>query len=302
MPTPIDPQVAAFLATYNASSPLPMRDVPVAQSRAAVVPVPGPPEPVGNVRDVSIDTAAGPLPGRLYESEGGGVGTCVFFHGGGWVTGDLNTHDALCRRLCNQSRGRIVAVDYRLAPEHPFPAASDDAYSATAWAAREFAGPVAVLGDSAGGNLAAVVALMARDQGGPSLAAQVLVYPIVDYHFDRKSYRNNAAGYFLTRETMQWFWEVYVPNPVSALHPYASPLRAESLAGLPPALVITAEYDVLLDEGREYAQRLRDAGVPVTELDCPGMIHGFIRRLHLFRRAGEVCCEIGEFLRVAYSV
>ena len=231
MPTPLDPEVADFLAAYNTSSPPAMRDVPVTQSRAAVTPVPGPPELVGRVQPRTIATSEHPIPVRVYEPLGNPSGTCLFFHGGGWVTGDLDSHDAVCRRVCTASGGRVVAVDYRLAPEHRFPAAADDAYAATEWAARAFSGPVAVLGDSAGGNLAAAVALMARDRGGPTLAAQVLVYPIVDCRFDRDSYVRNAEGYFLTRDAMEWFWDQYVPTADERLHSYASPLRRSRSPG-----------------------------------------------------------------------
>ena len=296
-PMPLDPEVSTFLDVLNASPPPAFWEVPVEQSRAAVVPVPGPPEKVGSVADRSISGPAGEIAIRVYEPAAAALGTVMFFHGGGWVTGDLDTHDVLCRRLCNAAQSRIVAVHYRRAPEYQFPAAAEDAYAGTDWAAQEFGSPLAVLGDSAGGNLAAAVALMSRDRGGPALAAQVLVYPITDCGCDTPSYEEFAEGYFLNRPSMQWFWQQYAPTDDQATHPYASPLRAESLADLPPALVITAEYDVLRDEGIAYADRLREARVPAEHIRCDGMIHGFLRRLHSFTRAGKVCEEIGRYLR-----
>ena len=296
----LDPQAALFLDRSRTSAAPPAWEQTLAELRAGVVPVPGPPEPLGSVQDAACEGPGGVVPVRIYEPASSSRGVCLFYHGGGWVTGTLDSHDALCRRVCRESSARIVAVDYRLAPEHPFPAAAEDAYAAVEWASRRFPGePLAVFGDSAGGNLAAATCLMARDRQGPRLAAQMLVYPITDCGCDTPSYREFADGYFLTGDLMRWFWRQYAPNPEQAGHPYASVLRAESLAGLPPALVVTAECDVLRDESRAYAERLRSAGVPVEQLECPGMIHAFLRRLHEFDRAGEVCARIGQFLRAA---
>jgi acetyl esterase len=295
---PLDPEAARFLEQVRRAAPPPIWEQSLAEARAAVLPVPGPPEPVGAVVDEACAGPAGQVPLRLYEPPTPPRGTVLFFHGGGWVTGNLDTHDALCRRICREAQSRVIAVDYRLAPEHPFPAAVEDATAATDFAAERFApGPLGVLGDSAGGNLAAAVALKTRDRGGPALAAQVLVYPIIDCGCDTPSYVENADGYFLTRDMMRWFWRQYAPEPEQARHPYAAVIRAADHRRLPPALIVTAEFDVLRDEGRAYADKLRASGVPVEQMECPGMIHAFVRRLKDFRRAGEVCGCIGEFLR-----
>ena len=199
----------------------------------------------------------------------------------------------------------VVSVDYRLAPEHPFPAAADDALAATAWIA-EHGGRwhldttrLAVCGDSAGGNLSAVVALDARDRGGPSLRAQVLIYPVCDANFETPSYVACAEDYYLTRQAMRWFWDQYVPRVEERSSPRASPLQAVDLGGLPPALVITAEYDPLCDEGEAYARRLQEAGVRAKASRYAGMIHGFTRRTRMFVQARQSVDEIASFLREA---
>jgi acetyl esterase len=248
--------------------------------RESPIPRPEPPA-VAGVEDRIV---AGSIPARMYWPLGGGASPAplvVFLHGGGWVLCDLDTHDIPCRNLANATGSVVVSVDYRLAPEHRFPAAIDDAYAALAWA-HEHAGELgadparlAVAGDSAGGNLAAAVALAARDRGGPALRYQLLIYPVLDHDFDRPSYQENAVGNFLTAVHMQWYWDQYVPDVDARDNPLASPMRAPELRGLPPAYVITAECDVLRDEGNAYAARLRDAGVPVTLSCAPGMFHGF---------------------------
>jgi acetyl esterase len=231
----------------------------------------------------------------------------VYFHGGGWVIGNPDTHDNLCKALANRSSARVVSVDYRLAPEHRFPAAPEDCYAATCWVAERGAeigvdgARLAVAGDSAGGNLATVVALMARDRGGPRLRHQVLIYPVTDCDFDTPSYRDNAEGYLLTRDAMRWFWDHYLPDPDLRTNPYAAPLRAEKLAGLPPATVLTAEYDPLRDEGEAYAARLREAGVPVEATRHHGQIHGFVQLLDVFDAARRAVDELGLALRRALA-
>ena len=245
-----------------------------------------PPDDDLTVRDLSIPGAGGDpetsLPIRTYTPPGEGARPVfVYFHGGGWVRGDLDTHDGLCRLLAETADCVVVSVDYRRAPEHRFPAAVHDAYAATAWAA-EYAGivggdpdRVAVGGDSAGGNLAAAVTLLARERDGPELAHQVLLYPVTDYTFDTSSYDENAAGYLLSRASMRWYWERYLGDDIDGANPYASPLRARDLSGLPSATVITAGYDPLRDEGAAYADRLREGGVSVTHENYPGMVHVF---------------------------
>lgn len=299
---PLDPEAARFLELVRQAAAPPIWEQTLAEARAGVLPVPGPPERVGRVDDHTCPGPAGDIPLRRYEPAGRPLGTLVFFHGGGWVTGSLDTHDALCRRLCLEAQSRVVAVDYRLAPEQPFPAAADDALAAVTWAAEAFRGaPLGVIGDSAGGNLAAAAALMARDRGLPPLHAQVLIYPITDCGCDTGSYHENAEGYFLTRDLMRWFWDQYAPRREQREHPYASLLRAEDHRELPAAMIVTAEYDVLRDEGAAYADRLRAAGVPVEHVECTGMIHAFVRRLHDFERAGEVCRRIGRFVQREFA-
>ena len=220
---------------------------------------------------------------------------------------DLDTHDGVCRALANGAGCIVVSVDYRLAPEHKFPAAADDAFAATEWVAKhavEIGGDpsrVAVAGDSAGGNLAAVVAQTAKDRGGPKLAFQLMVYPVTDYDFDTGSYRDNAEGYMLTTAAMKWFWNHYLPDEKAGLDPQASPLRADDLSGVPPALVITAEFDPLRDEGEAYAARLASAGVPAKSTRYDGMIHGFFSMSALLPQGRQAIEEAATALREAFA-
>lgn len=241
------------------------------------------PEPVARVEDWLIPGPTGQIPVRVYTPQGTGpFPVLVFFHGGGWVLCSIETHDELCRELTNAVSCIVVSVGYRLAPEHKFPAAIEDCYTATVWVAKNAyligSDPtrVAVGGDSAGGNLAAVVALMSRDRGYPPLVYQMLIYPATNFAFDTPSCRENADGYFLTGDDMVWFRNLYLQSEADGDNPYASPLRAEDLHGLPSALVITAEFDPLRDEGEAYAARLRVAGVPTVCTRYNGMIHGFL--------------------------
>lgn len=238
--------------------------------------------PVHDVTDRLIPGPGGPLTVRVYRpSSDADLPAVVFFHGGGWVMCDLESHDAICRQMANEVEGLVVSVDYRCAPEHRWPAAAEDAYAATVWVAEHAADlgidvtRIAVAGDSAGGNLAAVVTLMARDRRGPQLAFQLLVYPVTDHRFDTTSYVENADGYYVTRSAMQWYWSHYLGPEGDGDHHYVSPLRSPDLSGLPPALIITAEFDPLRDEGLAYADRLESAGVDTTASNYPGMFHGF---------------------------
>jgi acetyl esterase len=239
--------------------------------------VPGYESRVGDERDE--------VPVRVYTPEGEGPFPVVaFFHGGGFVIGDLETHDGLCRHVAAETGCVVVAVDYRLAPEHPFPAALEDAYAATEWVAEnpetvDGDGTLAVMGDSAGGNLAAAVTLMARERDGPDVDHQVLVYPAVDPREDRPSWEQNSEGYFLLVEDMEWFAGCYFGSDVHEPNPYAFPLQADSHADLPPATVLTAGFDPLRDEGVAYAEALSADGVPVTHHHYDDMIHGFITML-----------------------
>ena len=281
----LDPEAKVILERLRASGWVPRHTLTPAEareqlrrSRPAV-----PPRPLHEVRDAVIEGPAGELPLRIYRpSEAHDLPGLLFFHGGGWVLGDLDLSDNLCRELAAGVGCVVVSVDYRLAPEHRFPAAVEDAYAATAWVAAHAAelgvaaSALGVSGISAGGNLAAAVALQARDQRGPDLAVQVLICPVLDFNLDTRSYEENAAGYLLERDDMLWFWQQYLPTGAWGAHPYASPLRAGDLRGVAPAVVITAEYDPLRDEGAAYASRLHEAGVPVQHRDYEGMIHGFL--------------------------
>jgi acetyl esterase len=266
----------------------------------------GPVEEVARVEEHRVGVENGAITVRCYTPRGAGLRPAlVFFHGGGWVIGDLDAHDGICRSLANAAGCVVASVDYRLAPEHRYPTAVDDAFAATRWVAAE--GPrlgidarrLAVGGDSAGGNLAAAVTLMGRERGGPPLAFQLLVYPVTHHAFDTPSYQECAEGYLLTRNAMRWFWGHYLRHPDDGRAPHASPLLAPDLAGLPPALVITAGYDPLRDEGEAYAARLGEAGVPVTLTRYPGMIHGFFRMINLVDQARAARDEAATALRKA---
>ena len=306
----LDPQAKAVL---DAMPPLPdFGSVDLALLRSGMVSQallsPVAPPPVAKVVDRSIPGPAGAIPVRVYTPEGERpFPVLVYFHGGGFVLCDLDTHDRTCRSLANAAGAVVVSVDYRLAPEHRFPAAPEDCYAATQWVARSGtelgADParIAVGGDSAGGNLAAAVALMARDRGGPALRFQLLIYPVTDFDFGTASYRENAEGYFLTTDMMKWFWSQYLADPAAGAHAYASPLRASELAGVPSALCITAEYDPLRDEGEAYARRLREAGVAAALSRYDGMFHGFFGMDAQLDAAKRAIAEAGEALRKALA-
>lgn len=253
-------------------------------------------EPV-EIEDVYEEEANG-VPVRVYEPDGAPA-TVVFFHGGGFVVGSLDTHDALCRMIADESGLRVVSVDYRLAPEYPFPAAVEDAYDATEWAANEYDGGTGVAGDSAGGTLSAVVCLMARDRGLPEIDHQTLVYPATAYDRPMESRAQNASGYFVEAADLVWFFNNYIDSTVHTANPYAFPMRACSFEGVAPAHVLTAGYDPLRDEGAEYARRLRDDGVDVTYTNYGSMVHGFLNMEALVDRAYDGVDEIAEEMRDA---
>ena len=285
---PLDPAIRAAL---DAAAHRPaLESLPLAEARAvakARYAPSGPPPAVARVHDIAMATDGrnAPLRARVYVPEGRGPFPLVaFFHGSGFVLLDLDTHDAVCRRLCRSSGAIVVSVDYRLAPEHPFPAAPDDGAAATRWLAAHGAAldgdpaRLAVAGDSAGACLAAATALRLRDDGGPRLAAQLHFYPVLDYPgLPTGSLAAFAQGFGLTLACLRWYWSQYLPDRALASHPYAVPLAAESFAGLPPALIITAEYDVLRDEGERYGMRLAAAGVDARIERCAGMNHGFLK-------------------------
>ena len=311
---PLDPQARILRDTLAASGAPPTHLLSVAEARQAIfdiLPLGSALEPVAWVEDRQILSNIGQaaIPVRIYAPEGTGpFPVLVFSHGGGWVVGNLEIYDAICRTLTNSAGCITISVDYRLAPEHKFPAAAEDCYRAAHWVVENsvtFNGDprrVAVGGDSAGGNLAAVVALMARDRGGPALVFQVLIYPVTDhYTAGHASYEENAEGYFLTRDEMIWFWNHYLPSEEEVKHPYASPLKAADLHGLPSALVITAEFDPLRDEGEMYAARLREAGVPVIATRYEGMIHGFINMSGVLDQSKRAFSQIAAELHKAFN-
>jgi len=265
--------------------------------------------PVAAVDDLNIPGPAGDLRVRVYTPGGRGpYPIVVFFHGGGWVLADLDTHDPMCRALCSGADCVVVSVDYRLAPEHRFPAAPDDALAATRWVAAhaaEIGGDpvrIAVAGDSAGGNLAAVTSLRIRDEGGPTLRGQLLIYPGLGYPSPpTPSYIENAEGYGMTRESATWFWDQYLGDRSQATNPLAAPLLAPDLHGLPPALVITAEYDVLRDEGEQYVERLRAAGVSARLSRYDGVHHRFAELIGILGQAEQARDEMCAWLRETLS-
>jgi acetyl esterase/lipase len=282
---PLDPQADALLAQMREAGVRPFEELTVPEAREAAwgyLALAGEPQPVASVDNRFIPGPTADLPVRIYTPEGDGPrGGIVFFHGSGWVIANIDICDAAVRSLANSTGCVVVSVNYQKAPEHPFPRPFDDCWAATSWVYANAAeigidpARLAVAGDSAGGNLAAAVCLKARDEGGPPIVFQVLVYPALDRNWDTASAHENAEGYGLQRETMRWFWNHYVPSEADADNPLVSPLRAADLSGLPPAFIATAEFDPLRDDGEMYAERLAEAGVPVLLKRYDGMIHGF---------------------------
>lgn len=308
---PLDPQVKDMLDAVDALGLEELHNLSVEDARERATGLVDPdtfPPYSGSIEDRSIPGPDGELPVRVYTPAGDGpFPVLLYFHGGGFVVCNLDTHETICRLLSDQAACIVVSVDYRLAPEHPYPAAVEDCLAATRWAAdhaAELGGDparIAVAGDSAGGNLAAVVALRARDEGGPDLCGQLLIYPVTDHHEPgTPSYHENAEGYFLTRKGMEWFFDHYLGDDFDREDPHVFPLRASELDRLPPALVITAEYDPLRDEGDLYAKRLHEAGVDTVHLACEGMIHGFFGQVAIIDKAGEVVTESCRWLQKMY--
>ncbi len=308
---PLDPQAQKLVDALTALNLKPVEDSTPEEARESMrtrTAALGPFEEVAAVAEHRVPVDGGEITVRVYSPGGPGPHPAlVFCHGGGWVIGDLYTHDGICRSLTNAAGCVVASVDYRLAPEFRYPVAARDSYAALSWVVSNAARlgidarRVAVGGDSAGGNLATVMALMARDRGGPPLAQQTLIYPVTNHDLDTPSYHENATGYVLTREAMRWFWRHYLTREGQGKEPYASPLLAPSLAGLPPALVITAGCDPLRDEGEAYAARLRDAGVPVTLTRYEGMFHGFLRMTRLLDKARAALDEVAGSLRKAWG-
>jgi acetyl esterase len=279
-----------------------LADLKVAEARRADAQLalllpPGP--DVASVETIKLARS----PVRLYAPHGVVAGIIVYVHGGGWVVGELEEYDTLARTLACETGCAVVLAGYRKAPEDPFPAGLHDVWAALKWVdvrRVEIAGsgvPLIVAGDSAGGNLAAVVAQWARDRGGPDLALQLLIYPITDYSFSTRSYLDPANGMALTKRTMEWFWDHYISNPDDRFHPDASPLRAAELAGLAPAVIVTAQHDVLRDEGIAYAERLAGDGVAVVHRDFAGQIHGFFTLTGFSPAAREAMSFVAQAIR-----
>lgn len=308
---PVDPQVQVYLdqmASLNMPQLSSMTPEVIRQQIAQELAMFGEGEPVAHVENRTIPGPAGEIPVRIYTPEGSGpFPVLVFFHGGGWVICTLDTHDGQCRSLTNGAGCVVVSVDYRLAPEHKFPAAPEDCYAATKWVAEHAAeingdaSRLAIGGDSAGGNLTAVVAQMARDRGGPRLVFQLMIYPATDFTAQTASMRENSKGYELSEDDMNWFSGHYLNSKEDKFNPLASPARAKDLSNLPPALIITAEYDPLRDEGEEYGRLLQAAGVPTKISRYDGMIHGFFGMSAMFDKARVAVDEASQALRAAFA-
>lgn len=305
----LDPQIATLIEELDAGFP-PVHAMTGAQARATIrsrfVPS-AEPETVAQVRDETIPGTGGDIPVRIYRPHSGDekLPVLVYAHGGGFVFCDLDSHDGLCRNIANRIPAVLISVAYRLAPENRWPAAAEDFYTATRWAtdnADAVGGDprrIAVGGDSAGGNLAAVTALMARDRDGPAIASQLLIYPVIAAEFDTESYRLYGKGFYNPKPALQWYWDQYMPAPADREHPYASPLNA-NLAGLPPAIIVVAGHDPLRDEGNAYADALEAAGVVTVRCLFQGGIHGFMTMpmldvAHEARR--QACAELARLLR-----
>lgn len=305
----LDPQIADIVATLDSGFP-DVHTMTGDQARAAIRSRFKPaaqPEPVASVQDTTAPGPGGPVPVRIYRPAGvdAPIPTLVYAHGGGWVFCDLDSHDELCRDFANRIPAVIISVHYRRASEEgQWPAAAEDMYAATCWAAEHASDlggtdrAILVGGDSAGGNLAAVTAVMARDRGGPDLAGQLLLYPVIAADFGNESYRRFGAGYYNPRAALQWYWDQYVPNTSDRTDPYASPLHAD-LAGLPPAITVIAGHDPLRDEGVAYAKALQAAGVPTVQRCFEGGIHGFMTMPSLGicgRARAQACSDVSELV------
>ncbi len=307
----LDQQVEEFLYELSEQGVPPLHRLSLAEARSTYrdICVPDqPPEESTAVREHTIEGPGGVLGLRTYTPDAAGSRPAlVFYHGGGWMLGGLDTHDALCQALAAEAGAVVTAVDYRLAPEHRFPAAVEDCYAATRWVAANAErlgadpGRLVTCGDSAGATLAVAVGMLARDRGAPAIDYQVLAYPPTDHSFDTDSYRENAQGYFLTREDMRRFWGGYLRSEADGRHPYASPLRADRLAGLPRTFVLTCGLDPLRDEGGAFADRLSAAGVPTRHVQYDRMIHGFLTMLAdpELDRAREGVEELGAAIQSA---
>ena len=314
----LHPQLSALLEKA-ANSPLPpYHEVPPAvarrfyrDTRGPLTPDPPPVESVQLLLAPGPTGSAGPVPLRAYRPKGAGkdevLPALVYIHGGGWVIGDLDTHDVVCRTLANGARCAVFSVEYRKAPESPFPAAIDNCFASLNFISKNSSSlkinpaQIAVGGDSAGGNLAAAIALMARDAGGPAISFQLLIYPATDQRLGHPSIDGNGEGYLLTKKSMIYFRGHYLPCEQDWLDPRASPLLAKRLAGLPPAYVMTAGFDPLLDEGRAYAEKLKKDGVPTEYREYSDMVHGFVTMGRVLDTANSALADCARALRAAWG-
>ncbi len=307
----LDEQAKAFLRQLEEAGGPPLNDMTPAEARealAATVESAGEPEQVGDIMNRSIPGPLGDIPIRVYTPEGTGpLPALVYFHGGGWVAGDLEMVDPSCTMLANRAGAVVVSVDYRLAPEHKFPVPVMDCYAAAQWVsanAAEFdVDPqrIGVGGDSAGGNLAAAVSVVARDSGAPDLAFQILFYPVTNMDYETNSYRENGAGYFLTTDMMRWFWSHYLESEDVGRDMRASPLLMQDASGLPPTFVATAEFDPLRDEGEAYAELLLEAGNDVAVKRYDGQIHGFVTRCGIMDRGKQAIEDAAAQVRQVFG-
>ncbi|WP_163528085.1 alpha/beta hydrolase [Halobacillus ihumii] len=308
----LDPQVKMLLQQLEANGAPPLESLPPIYARQAFESLEAnseePQEPVHIVEDRSIPGPFGGINIRVYTPEGTGPHSAlVFCHGGGWVIGSLDTHDNVCRALTNLADCVVISIDYRLAPEHKFPAAVEDCYAVVKWIADHPSifnidpSRIAVGGDSAGGNLSAVISYLAKERGTPQLVHQLLIYPSTDFTAETASMRENAEGYFLTRGSMVYFRDHYLQTPEDAENPLASPFLIEDFSGLAPATVITAEYDPLRDEGEAYGRRLKEAGVPVVLTRYDGMIHGFVSMADKLDQGKRALEQAGNELRTSFE-
>lgn len=306
---PLDPEIKTIVDAWNRSGIPGFNTMTPQEARRTHAQLERPPSAISlpSVRDRHIPGPGGDLRVRIYRPEGEApLPALVYFHGGGWVMGSIETIDARCRALAQGADCVVISPDYRLAPEDPYPAAAEDCFEVTKWVVASSAGlgvdpdRVAVGGDSAGGNLAAVVALMSRDRGGPKLRFQLLVYPTTSNRSDFPSHIENATGYLLTTAEVRWYLDQYAPDTSSREEPYCAPLLAQRLRGLPPAMVITAEYDPLRDEGEAYAHRLQEDGVPTYLRRYDGLVHGFFGMGEVSQRARAAVDDACAALREAY--
>jgi len=292
----LEPRARAFVEALAASGLPPAYTVTPEEARRRVkaLRLPREPRAMLDVSDHLAPAPQGGVPVRVYRPSDDAAAAILYFHGGGWVTGGVEESDLFARELAAETGCVVVSVGYRLAPEAPYPAAIEDADAALDWLAGDL--PIVVMGDSAGGNIATVLAARARDRGGPSIAAQVLAYPVTDAGMATESYRHFADGPLLSAKLLGWYWDHYLPDTAARAHPHASPL-AGALDGLPPAFVLTAENDPLRDEGEAYATALAAADVPVRALRYDGQIHGFLTLVGQFDGGARAMADIAAFLR-----